>query len=71
MSDHDCAAHSGTVGADVRHVASLLLPLPVSALSGLVNGLQRAYGLNLTMREDPKGWLKIELPIGSSVGGDK
>jgi hypothetical protein len=56
------AAPSGTVRADVRHVASLLLPIPVSALSGLVAGLQRAYGLDLTMREEPKGWLKIELP---------
>jgi len=62
MKDDAKPAVSDTVRADVRHVASLLLPIPVSALSGLVNGLQRAYGLNLTMREDPKGWLKIELP---------
>ena len=44
------------------HVASCRLPIPLSAMKAMSAFFEKAYGPDATMREDPKGWLKIELP---------
>jgi hypothetical protein len=47
---------------DKTHVASLLLPIPISVLAHIGWFIKQAYGPDATMREEPKGWLKIEVP---------
>jgi len=44
------------------HVASLRLPIPLSAMKAMSAFFVKAYGPDATMREEPKGWIKVELP---------
>ena len=55
------AAHSGTVGADVRLVASFRLPVAVKGLIFLSDWLRKQYGEGLTMRQQGE-FLFIEKP---------
>jgi hypothetical protein len=43
-------------------VAMLRLPIPVTHLSTIADGLSEIYGSGLTMQENPDGWLDIRSP---------
>ena len=45
------------------HVASLRLPMPLGAMRAMNTFLDLAYGKDATLREEPEGWLKIEVPV--------
>jgi len=60
------AAPSGTVGADVRLVASFRLPVAVKGLIFLSDWLRKQYGEGLTMRQQGE-FLFIEKPNAGAV----
>jgi hypothetical protein len=49
-------------------VASFRLPIHASGLADLVTLLERIYGRELRMREQPQGWMQISTPAKKEAG---
>ena len=47
---------------DTQLLATLRLPAPVKAMSAMAEFTTKHFGPCVTMREEPKGWLRFELP---------
>lgn len=51
------------IGSNV--VALLQLPIAVKPLASIIHDLEKAYGKDLRMTEQPKGWLQFFKPDGN------
>ncbi len=48
------------IGSNV--VALFKLPMPVKELAGIIKRIEKAYGGELRITEQPKGWLQFFTP---------